>query len=130
MTAAPGTERRRLQRVAEAIKKHVAEALSRELFDPRLGGLILTRVEVTPDLSLARIFFRLLAGTPDATARKKLERAANHAAPALRRGLGGRVAMKRTPELSFHYDQGQEAVDRVEQLLGEIAAEGSGRPPD
>jgi len=130
MTVPQNPERRRLHRVAEAIKKHVAEALSRELFDPRLGGLILTRVEITPDLSQARIFFRPLAGAPDETARKGLERAANRAAPTLRRGLGARVAMKRTPELSFHSDEGREAIDRVAQLLGEIAAENSGRTPE
>ena len=56
-----------------------------------------------------------------------MERAANKAAPALRRGLGERLATKRTPEISFSYDQGQDAMDRVEQLLGEIAAESAGR---
>jgi ribosome-binding factor A len=116
--------------VAETIKKHVAEALSRELFDPRLAGLVLTRVEISPDLSSARIFFRTLAGAADAAARKELERAANRAAPTLRRGIGERLATKRTPEINFIYDEGQDAVDRVEQLLGEIAAENSGRTPE
>ena len=92
------TERRRTDRVAETIKKHVAEALTRELFDPRLGGLMLTRVEVTPDLMQAKIFFRSLTGALEGEARKSVERAANKAAPALRRGLGERLATKRTPE--------------------------------
>ena len=121
------TERRRTDRVAETIKKHVAEALTRELFDPRLSGLMLTRVEVTPDLMQARIFFRALTGALEGEARKAVERAANRAAPTLRRGLGERLATKRTPEILFSYDQGQDAVDRVEQLLGEIKAEDSGR---
>jgi ribosome-binding factor A len=121
------TERRRIDRVAETIKKHVAEALARDLFDPRLSGLMLTRVEVTPDLMQARIYFRSLTGTLDGEARKAVERAANRAAPTLRRGLGVRLATKRTPEILFSYDQGQDAMDRVEQLLGEIAAESSGR---
>ena len=121
------TEGRRPHRVAETIKKHVAEALSRELFDPRLHGMTLTRVVITPDLSLARLFFRTLAGEPDAAARKSLEQAANRAAKVLRRGLGERLATKRTPELTFSYDDGQDAVARVEELLGEIAAEDAGR---
>ncbi|MEY2929712.1 MAG: hypothetical protein RL033_461 [Pseudomonadota bacterium] len=121
------TERRRTDRVAETIKKHVAEALTRELFDPRLSGLMLTRVEVTPDLMQARIFFRALTGALEGETRKAVERAANRAAPTLRRGLGERLATKRTPEILFSYDQGQDAVDRVEQLLGEIKAEDSGR---
>jgi ribosome-binding factor A len=124
------TAGRRTSRVAETIKKHVAEALTRELFDPRLAGMVLTRVEISPDLSSSRIFFRSLAGNPDGKVRKEMERAANRAVPMLRRGLGARLATKRTPELSFIYDEGQDAIDRVEQLLGEIAAEGSGRPPE
>lgn len=121
------TAQRRLDRVAETIKKHVAGALTRELFDPRLGGLMLTRVEVTSDLMQAKIFFRSLTGSLELPARKAIERAANRAAPTLRRGLGERLATKRTPELTFAYDQGQDAMDRVEQLLGEIAAENAGR---
>jgi ribosome-binding factor A len=124
------TAGRRTNRVAETIKKHIAEALSRELFDPRLVGVVLTRVEISPDLSSARVFFRLLAGTTDAAARKETVKAANRAVPMLRRGIGERLATKRTPELSFIYDEGQDAVDRVEQLLGEIAAENSGRTPE
>jgi ribosome-binding factor A len=123
-------EGRRPHRVAETIRKHVAEALGRELYDPRLEGMMLTRVEITPDLSLARIFFRSLSGASDVQARRSMEQAANRASKILRRGLGERLATKRTPELSFSYDEGQEAVDRVEQLLGEIAAEKSGRTPE
>ncbi len=37
---------------------------------------------------------------------------------------------KRTPNLNFYYDLGQDAVDRVEELLGEIAEENAGRPPE
>lgn len=121
------TERRRTDRVAETIKKHVAAALTRELFDPRLSGLMLTRVEVTSDLTYARIYFRSLTGGLEGEARKTVERAANRAAPTLRRGLGERLATKRTPEILFSYDEGQDAMDRVEQLLGEIASETSGR---
>jgi ribosome-binding factor A len=120
------TEKRRTHRVAETIKKHIAETLSRAVFDPRLGGLMLTRVEISPDLSSARVYFRALTGAPDAAARKVLEGAANRAAPALRRGLGERLSTKRLPDLHFYYDDGQDAVDRVEQLLGEIAAENKG----
>ena len=69
------TEGRRTNRVAETIKKYIAEALSRELFDPRLSGLILTRVEISPDLSSARVFFRTLAGAKDERERRTDQRA-------------------------------------------------------
>lgn len=120
----------RPRRVAETIRKHVAEALAREVFDPRLAGIMLTRVDIASDLAVAHIHFRVLGGPPDEAARKVLVKAANHAAPALRRGLGVRLATKRTPNLNFYYDLGQDAVDRVEELLGEIAEENAGRPPE
>jgi len=121
------TESRRPRRVAETIRKHIAEALARELFDPRLAGLMVTRVELGPDLSTAHVHVRSLVATDEA-ARRDIEKAANRAAPMLRRGLGAQLGIKKTPALSFAYDAGQDAIDRVEELLQEISRE-SGAPP-
>lgn len=121
------TEGRRPRRVAETIRKHVAEALGRELFDPRLGQLTITRVEIGPDLSLAKVFVRSLVGATELSERREIERAANRAASTLRRGLGARLGIKKTPGLSFSYDTGQDALDRVEEILGEIERENSAR---
>jgi ribosome-binding factor A len=120
------TEGRRPRRVAETIRKHLAEALARELFDPRLVGLIVTRVEVGTDLGIAKAYVRLLVGADDATERE-VEKALNRAGPILRRGLGTRLGLKKMPELSFFYDSSQKAIDRVEELLGEIQRENSSR---
>lgn len=123
------TEGRRPRRVAEAIRKHIAEAFARELFDPRLVNLIITRVDIGADLSVARVHVRSLAKTGDATERSAVEKAANRAAHTMRRGLGARLGLKKTPDLSFYYDVSQDAIDRVEQLLGEIKRE-SEPPPE
>lgn len=117
------TEGRRPRRVAETLRKHLAEAFSRELYDPRLSGLIVTRVDISGDLSGARIHVRSLVDSGDAAERLEVEKAANRAARTLRRGLGVRLGLKRTPDLRFFYDDGQDAVDRVEELLGEISRE-------
>jgi ribosome-binding factor A len=93
-------------------------------------GLLVTRVEAAPDLSTARLHFRTLSGVKDTAERREIEAAANRAAKTLRRGLGVRLGTKKTPELLFIYDQGQDAIDRVEELLGEIAKENSGRPSE
>lgn len=121
---------RRPRRVAETIRKHVAEALQRELFDPRLEGLLMTRVEASPDLSVAHLHFRTLSGANGPTSYGEIEQAANRAAKLLRRGLGARLGTKKTPELVFVYDRGQDAIDRVEELLGEIARDNAGRSDD
>jgi len=115
------TEGRRPRRVAETIRKHIAEALGRDVFDPRLGLLTVTRVDIGADLSLAKVYVRNLTGSTDEAERKSIEKAANHAAATLRRGLGARLGIKKTPHLVFSYDTGQDAIDRIEQLLGEIA---------
>ena len=122
------TESRRPRRVAETIRKHIAEAFARELFDPRLTGLMVTRVDLGSDLSTAHIHIRSLVPAADVAARRDIEKAANRAAPMLRRGLGAQLGIKKTPALNFTYDEGQDKLDRVEELLGEISRE-SGIPP-
>jgi ribosome-binding factor A len=116
---------RRQRRVAETIKKHIAEALSRELYDPRLAGLIVTSVAISADLSVARVQVRSLVPTSDEGLRREIEKAANRAAPMLRRAIGSLLGIKKTPALEFFYDASQDALDRVEALLGEIEREGS-----
>jgi ribosome-binding factor A len=118
------SESKRPRRVAEAIRKHIAEAFAKELFDPRLVALMVTRVEIGPDLSVARVYVRSLVPSADDKVRREVERAANRAAPTLRRGLGARLGIKKTPTLTFAYDSGQDAIDRIEALLGEIQREG------
>jgi ribosome-binding factor A len=115
---------RRPRRVAETIKKHIAEALSRELYDPRLAGLIVTKVEIGADLSVARVQVRSLVPTADDGLRREIEKAANRAAPMLRRALGSQLGLKKTPNIEFFYDESQDALDRVAALLGEIEREG------
>jgi ribosome-binding factor A len=120
------TDGKRPRRVAEAIRKHIAEALGRELFDPRLVGLMVTRVEVGTDLSTSRVYVRSLVANDDA-AKGEVEKAANRAAPMLRKAIGSQLGLKKTPSLVFFYDTGQDDIDRVEALLGEIQRE-SGSP--
>jgi ribosome-binding factor A len=121
------TDGKRPRRVAEAIRKYIAEAFTREFFDPRLKGLMVTRVEVGSDLSTARVHVRPAVPSADPAARRAIEKAANGVAPHLRRALGSQLGLKKTPSLEFFYDAGQDAIDRVEALLGEIERE-SGSP--
>ena len=116
---------RRPKRVAEAIRARIAEALSREVADPRLASLVLTEVSVTDDLSLARISVRLLVGDEDPEQREAALSSLRQAAGRLRRLVGPRLRLRRTPELRFAYDTGHDATRRVEELLDEIHRESS-----
>ena len=119
----PGEPSVRAKRVAQAIRMRLSELLARELSDPTLAGIIVTDVEVTDDLGIARAKVRLLTGGDDGATRKKTLRALERGAPRLRRGLGRGLELKRVPELRFVYDTGVDAAHRVEELLSEIAAD-------
>ena len=101
------------------IRAELAGLLSREVHDPGIGFVTLTRVQVTPDLQLARVYYTALG---DDQARKKTARALDRAAPFLRRQIGSRLRLKRVPELKFHYDESIAGQDRIEQLLHDIHA--------
>jgi len=117
---------RRVHRVAELVRAHVTELL-RDLGDERLSMLVITHITVSDDLGIADLGFRSLVGANDERSQRSLMRAVRHATPRLRRGLAGRLKMKRLPELRFHYDVGQDHARRVEEILHEIEQE---RPSD
>ena len=93
--------------------------LAREVHDPGIGFVTLTRVQVSPDIQLARVFYTVLG---DDKARTNCARALDRAKPFLRRQIGARLRLKRVPDLSFHYDESVAGQDRIEQLLNEINA--------
>ncbi len=109
----------RPDRVADQIRSELAALLAREVHDPGVGFVTLTRVQVTPDLGSARVLYTALG---DDAARERTRRALDRAAGFLRRQIGVRLRLKRVPELRFVYDESIEGQDRIEQLLSEIRA--------
>jgi len=109
----------RSARVADQIRAEIASILAREVHDPGVGFVTITRVTVTPDLQQARVYYTALG---DEKARRGSDRALHRAAPFLRRQLGARLRLKRTPEIEFLYDDSIAGQDRIEQLLSEIRA--------
>jgi ribosome-binding factor A len=121
---------RRTKRVAELIQRHFADALRREVDDPRFAAVVVTGVEVTDDLMIAKIGVRLLLAEDDAKQRRDIVERLRRAAPRLRRAITPRLELKRAPELRFHYDTGPDAHQRVTELLREVEAERQVSPPD
>lgn len=117
----------RPDRVADQIRAELALLLAREVHDPGVGFVTLTRVQISPDLQVARVYFTTLG---DDTARKNSAKALERAATFLRRQIGSRLRLKRTPELTFFYDESIAGQDRIEQLLNEIHAAPKPEPPD
>ena len=114
----------RPNRVADQIRGEIASMLARDVHDPGIGFVTITRVQVTPDLQHARVLYTALG---DDKARTGTARALQRAAPFLRRRIGSRLRLKRVPELEFLYDESIAGQDRIEQLLNDIrAGESSG----
>jgi ribosome-binding factor A len=109
----------RAERVADQIRSEIAAMLARDVHDPGIGFVTITRVTVTADLQHARVFYTALG---DDKARRTTARALERAAPFLRRQIGARLRLKRAAELEFIYDESIAGQDRIEQLLNEIHA--------
>jgi ribosome-binding factor A len=104
-------------RLAEQIRQDVGDILAREVRDPGVGFLTLTRVKVAPDLQQVRVYYTTLG---DPNERRKTARALDRALPFIRRALGSRLKLRRVPELAFQFDESVAHQARVEELLEEI----------
>lgn len=107
----------RVERVAEQVREEVSLILATEVADPGVGLVTVSRVKVTPDLSLARIYWTLLGGPAE---KKKTAQALQRAAKFIRHLLAERLALRRAPEVVFQYDEGLAAHTRVEEILHEL----------
>ncbi|MBM3820297.1 MAG: 30S ribosome-binding factor RbfA [Acidimicrobiia bacterium] len=117
----------RPDRVGDQIRQELSELLARgEVHDPGIGFITLTRVQVSPDLQQARVFYTRLG---DPQARKETEKALARATPFLRRQIGGRLRLRRVPELEFRFDESIAHQDRIEQILRDLHEEEQQRVP-
>jgi ribosome-binding factor A len=107
----------RPDRVGDQIREQVTVLLAREVHDPGIGFVTVTRVQVTADLQLARVFYTTM-GTP--AERRETERGLSRALPFLRRQVGERLNLRRVPVLQFVFDKSVETQERVERLIQEI----------
>jgi len=106
----------RPRKVADLIQRELSELLRREVRDPRVGMVTLTSVDVSPDLSHAKVFFTILEKEKLAVTTKALQRAAGF----LRSQLAHRMKMYTTPELRFAYDESVERGDRISRLIDSV----------
>ena len=124
------TDDRRANRIADEIREFLSIEFSLRLTDPRLSGVVVSSVRLSPDLSLATISLRLLIGDEDERKRKAAVRGAESAAVRLRRGLAAVLRMKRVPDIRFFYDTGLDNESNVERLLQEISEERANTPEE
>jgi ribosome-binding factor A len=108
--------RGRPQKVADLIQRELSELIRLEVRDPRVGMVTITAVDVSPDLSHAKVFVTLLNQELLGETMQGLQRAAGF----LRSQLSHRMNLYTTPELRFVYDESVERGDRLSRLIDSV----------
>jgi ribosome-binding factor A len=106
----------RMKRVNEVMREVIGDSIVSELEDPRIGFVTVTAVETSPDLRSARVHVSVLG---DEAQREDTLKALASAHGVLQSAVGRELRMKRTPTLSFHYDESLERGARLSRLLDE-----------
>jgi len=105
-----------MRRVNEVIREVLAAAIATDLKDPRIGFVTVTDVDTSPDLRAARVFVSVLGSKAE---REDALAGLNSAHGVLQGRIASELRMKRTPTLSFHYDDSIERGVRLSELLDE-----------
>ncbi len=109
---------RRKQRVANQIRFEIADLLERRTEDPRLRGLSITGVEISPDLRQAFIYVSALSGKEGSQAALA---GLKHASGFFRHELAARLDLRVVPQLIFRWDASLETGERISHILDELA---------
>jgi ribosome-binding factor A len=106
----------RMRRVNETIREILGDAIAIELKDPRIGFVTVTEVDTSPDLRSARVYVSVL-GNEDERERSLEGLRSSHGV--LQGKIASAMRIKRTPTLTFEYDESVDRGDRISRLLDE-----------
>ena len=115
----------RVERIAEQLREELSQILATEVRDPGVGLVTVTRVKVTADLSLARVYWTTLG---EAAERKKTATALARTAPYVKHLLSQRLTLRRAPDVQFLFDESVAAQDRIERILQDLKTEREQHP--
>jgi ribosome-binding factor A len=110
-------DNRRLNRIGGAIKEEISRLLLREIKDPRIGFVTITRVHVSKDLRSVKVYFSVLG---DQSVRADSLTGLNSAKGFVRRELGRRLRLRYVPDIVFSFDPSLEHMSRLAELIHEI----------
>ena len=117
----------RTDRVGDLIRCELSMMLIRDVHDPGVRHVTVTRVRMTKDLQQARVYYTALT---DEGGIRDTARALRRARSFLKHRLAQRLRLRHVPELTFLYDDSVEQQVRVAGLFGKIASEHSEDPDD
>lgn len=112
----------RSERVAGQLRRDLATLIQQEIKDPEVGFVSLSDVEVSRDLSHAKVFITVFDPEKAKTSLKALRRAA----PFLRTRLAHMLRMRHVPELHFQHDDSVEQGSRIDELIAKALSADKG----
>lgn len=107
----------RANRVAEQMKKELGEILTRRIKDPRVGFVTVTDIEVTGDLQQAKVFISVLG---DEKQKQDTLLGLAKAKGFIRSEIGKRIRLRKTPELSFEFDEAYAYGNKIETIIRDL----------
>ena len=121
---------RRLARLSQQIKQRLAQVLQREIADPKMGMVTITRVELDSEFTQCKAYWSVLAGSDQEERAKRDSTAAlNRARGFCQREMAKVLHTRLVPHLHFLFDEGISAATRMNKILAEIS-DSSSKPTD
>ncbi len=110
----------RSHRVGEQMKKELGDIIGRKIKDPRIGFVTVTDVQVTGDLQQAKVFISVLG---DAEQKENTLKGLAKAKGFIRSEIGQRIRLRKTPEITFEFDESMDYGNRIDSLLYQLHEE-------
>jgi ribosome-binding factor A len=117
----------RHSRIEAQMQRVLADLISREVKDPRVGNVTITAVEVAQDLATARIFFVPFAGAHDP---QEVAAGLARAAGFLRGAVGRQLGLRHAPRLAFVFDDTLDKAVHLTQLIDRAVAADTAPKPE
>lgn len=122
---------RRIARLQEQIKQRLAEVLQREIADPKLGLVTVTRIELDAEFTLCKAFWSVIAtsASGEAKARRDSEEVLQRARGFCQREIGKSLNTRTIPRLEFVFDEGIGGAITINKLLHDLEQERQAKKP-
>ena len=118
----------RSERVGHHLQKSLMDILKRDIKDPRLAMVTITRVKLTKDMKMARIYFSMTGSGKSA---EDVEGAFQSAHGFLKKALGRDLGLRYMPELRFYYDDTLDYASKINELFKSLETDdGKNSPTD
>ena len=109
----------RIERLNHTYQEEISMILMKEIKDEEIKFVTITGVDVTSDLSFAKVYYTVL----DDDKKERTQEALDKAAPFIRKQLASRIEIRHTPELRFIYDKTEEYGSHIDKLINKIHEE-------